>query len=155
MAHMYTLHRRHWVPIPLADTFAFFARPENLARITPPWLGFRMRTAEPVTMAEGLLLDYIIRVLGIPLRWRSRIIEYNPPHGFRDVQVIGPYRRWDHRHRFWAETDGTVVEDRVEYALPFGLLGRLAHGLFVRRQLAAIFDYRHRQIEVLLAQRAA
>ncbi len=155
MAQPYSLYRRQWLPIPLEEAFAFFERPENLARITPPWLGFQMRTAEPVTMAEGVFLDYTIRVLGLPVRWRSRILEYDPPHGFRDAQVVGPYRRWDHRHRFWAEAGGTVVEDRVEYALPFGIFGRGAHWLFVGRQLAAIFDYRQRRIEELLVQPAA
>jgi ligand-binding SRPBCC domain-containing protein len=95
-----TLSRRQWVPRTLHETFEFFERPQNLARITPPWLGFRILTPEPIRMVRGLTLDYTVRVLGVRSHWRSLISEYDPPASFRDVQLIGPYRRWDHRHRF-------------------------------------------------------
>jgi ligand-binding SRPBCC domain-containing protein len=138
------------VPRALGETFEFFERPENLARITPPWLGFRILTPAPIRMARGLTIDYTVQVLGMPTRWRSLIGEYDPPHAFRDVQVIGPYRRWDHRHRFRSARGGTVIEDFVEYELPLGPLGLLLHGLVVRRQLDAIFDYRQARIAALL-----
>jgi ligand-binding SRPBCC domain-containing protein len=147
-----TLYRRQWVPRTLHDTFAFFERPQNLARITPPWLGFRTLTPEPIRMARGLTLDYTVRVLGVRSHWRSLISEYDPPASFRDVQVIGPYRLWDHRHRFWREDGGTAIEDFVVYELPLGPLGVLVDRLTVRRQLDAIFDYRRAQIEALLAR---
>jgi ligand-binding SRPBCC domain-containing protein len=101
-----TLHRRQWVPRPLETVFDFFEHPENLALITPPWLGLRLRTPGPLTMRAGLVIDYHVRALGWTTRWRSLIAEYDPPYGFRDVQVIGPYRRWDHRHRFRREEGG-------------------------------------------------
>jgi ligand-binding SRPBCC domain-containing protein len=145
-----TLRRRQRVEWPLSDTFEFFERPENLALITPPWLGLRLLTPSPITMAVGIVLDYRVRVLGVRRPWRSLIAEYDPPHGFRDVQVIGPYRRWDHRHRFQAERGGTLIEDRVVYEVPLGPLGRLLDRLVIRRQLDQIFDYRRRRIEVLL-----
>jgi hypothetical protein len=88
-----TLHRRQWVPRPLETVFDFFEHPENLALITPPWLGLRLRTPGPLTMRAGLVIDYHVRALGWTTRWRSLIAEYDPPYGFRDVQVIGPYRR--------------------------------------------------------------
>lgn len=133
----------------LDETFDFFARPENLGRITPPWLGFRL-TSDDVAMRQGLRLHYRIRPLGIPRPWVSEITLYRPPHRFVDEQVRGPYRRWHHEHRFRAVDGGTEVTDEVTYALPFGVLGRLAHALLVRRQLEWIFEYRRRTLVELL-----
>jgi ligand-binding SRPBCC domain-containing protein len=151
---VYTLHRRAWVPAGLHQTFEFFERPQNLARITPPWLGFRILTPEPLVMARGLTIDYTVRVLGMRSHWRSLITEYDPPNAFRDVQVIGPYRLWDHRHRFWREQGGTAIEDFVVYEMPLGPIGALLNRLAVRRQLDAIFDYRQAQIATWLGQPA-
>lgn len=145
----YILEARLWLDRPRAEVFAFFAEPANLARITPPWLGFSLRTERPA-MAAGAVLDYRIAWLGLPLRWRTFIREWDPPVRFVDVQVRGPYARWEHRHLFLEERDGTVVEDRVTYRLPLGPLGRLAHTLVVRRQLAAIWEYRRRRVTELL-----
>jgi ligand-binding SRPBCC domain-containing protein len=139
------------VPRRLQETFEFFARPENLPRITPAWLGFRILTPPPLRMAQGLTIDYTVRALGLRHHWRSLISEYDPPHGFRDVQVIGPYRSWDHRHRFRRQDGGTLIEDVVVYELPLGPLGLLLHRVAVRRQLEAIFDFRRAQIAALLA----
>jgi ligand-binding SRPBCC domain-containing protein len=147
---VYTLECRQWVPSGPTPTFEFFERPANLPRITPPGLGFRILTPEPITMARGLIIDYRVRVLGLPMHWRSLIAEYDPPHGFRDVQVIGPYRLWDHRHRFRRDGAGTTIEDFVVYALPLGPVGALLNRLTVRRQLEAIFAYRRRRIGELL-----
>jgi ligand-binding SRPBCC domain-containing protein len=150
-----TLRCRQWVAHGLGETFAFFERPENLARITPPWLGFRLLTPTPVAMAAGLVLDYRVRVFGVATRWQSLISEYDPPHGFRDVQLIGPYRRWDHRHRFHAQDGGTTIEDVVVYEPPLGPLGALLDAVAIRRQLRAIFDYRRARIVALLGEGAA
>lgn len=150
----FVLERRQRVPLPLERTFAFFAEPGNLARITPSWLGFRIVTPPPLVMAEGLRLDYRVRVLGIPVRWRSLISVYEPPHVFRDVQLSGPYRRWEHTHTFRAADGGTVVEDRVVYELPLGPLGAVVHAVLIRRQLDAIFDYRRDRITALLPREA-
>ena len=145
-----TLQRRQWLSRRLDETFEFFARPENLPRITPAWLDFRIVTPAPITMARGLTLDYTIRLLGLRRPWRSAIVEYDPPHGFRDVQIVGPYRMWDHRHRFQSEQGGTLMEDVVVYEPPFGPLGAVANAVAIRRALAAIFDYRARRIGELL-----
>jgi len=145
MATEFVLSRRQLVPRPLDEVFGFFSNPANLARITPPWLGFRMVT--PLQeMREGLLIDYRIRPLGIPQRWRSAITLWDPPNRFVDEQVVGPYRSWHHLHEFLAVEDGTEIRDVVRYALPLGPLGRLAHALMVRRQLESIFAYRERVI---------
>ncbi|NIP83831.1 MAG: CDP-paratose 2-epimerase, partial [Gemmatimonadetes bacterium] len=127
----YTLHRVQRVPAPLDETFDFFSRPENLARITPPWLGFRM-VSDDVDMREGLRIEYRVRPLGLPWRWVSEITVWDPPRRFVDEQVTGPYARWRHEHRFGITGGGTEVTDTVTYALPFGPIGRLAHALLVR-----------------------
>ena len=118
----------------------FFSDAHNLERITPGFLKFRVLTPAPIELREGVVIDYALRVRGVPLRWRSEITVWDPPHRFVDRQVRGPYRRWVHEHRFVSlDGGGTLVEDRVEYAVPGG---RLVHALFVKRDVQAIFAYR-------------
>jgi hypothetical protein len=141
----YTLQRQQWVARALDRVFPFFARPENLALITPPGLGFRLLTPAPVTMEAGRVIDYTIRVLGLPVRWRTLITRYDPPHCFVDEQIAGPYSFWHHTHRFRELNGGTLLEDEVQYALPLMLAGPargLVHALYVRPALGRIFDYR-------------
>jgi ligand-binding SRPBCC domain-containing protein len=138
----YRLERIQTIPRPLGEVFAFFSDATNLERITPGFLGFRILTPRPIAMAPGTLIDYELRFHGLPLRWRTRIESFEPESGFCDVQVRGPYRRWIHRHEFEATDSGTRMRDLVEYELPLGPLGLLAHALFVRRSLERIFDHR-------------
>lgn len=126
----------------LPSVFAFFKDPRNLETITPPWLGFRIVAASDEVVRNGTRIRYRLRLFGIPMAWESRITEYVESSHFADEQVTGPYSRWYHRHRFRAVDGGVEMTDDVEYRLPFGLLGRLAHWLVVRHQLNAIFDYR-------------
>jgi NADH dehydrogenase len=136
------------VPRRLHDVFPFFARPQNLGRITPPSMAFRIRSQD-LEMRAGLEIDYALRPLpGIPASWRTRIATYDPPHTFTDVQLKGPYRRWEHHHRFTAVADGTRIDDRIEFELPLGRLGAIAGGL-VRSQLEQIFTYRARAVEAI------
>jgi ligand-binding SRPBCC domain-containing protein len=144
------LQSRVWLAKPRPEVFAFFGDPANLPRITPPWLHFRLLTPG-VAMAAGAVFVYRIAWLGLPLTWRTFIREYDPPYRFVDVQVRGPYARWEHRHRFVEEGGGTWMEDRVTYRLPLGPLGRLIHRLLVRRQLEAIWAYRTARLGELVS----
>ena len=131
---------------PIDDVFAFFANPQNLGRITPPGLGFEQLSTGVVTSA-GQRLEHRIRpLLGVPVRWRSHITRWEPPHAFEDVQERGPYRHWTHRHAFTAVDGGTRVDDEITYALPLGPLGDVVHGLVVRDQLLEIFRHRARTV---------
>jgi ligand-binding SRPBCC domain-containing protein len=150
---LHVLEREQLVPRPLDEVFSFFAQARNLERITPPWLRFEVLTPEPIAMAAGTLIDYRLRLRGIPLRWLSRIEEWEHERAFADRQLRGPYRLWHHRHEFAPRGGGTVVRDRVRYALPLGRLGSLAHGAFVRRDLERIFDYRRAAVRRLLDER--
>ena len=142
----YVLEFRLWLPRPREEVFPFFADPRNLARLDPSWLGLQLLSPLPNPLEAGTVFDFRIRWLGIPLRWRVLIREYDPPYRFVDVQVRGPYARWEHRHLFRAAEGGTWVEDRITYRLPLGPLGRLLHTLWVGRQLAAIFAHRRRRL---------
>lgn len=135
----HTFESRLVIPRPRGEVFAFFADAANLQRITPPWLKFRVLTPTPIAMAEGTLIDYRLRLHGVPLSWRTRISAWEPPHRFVDEQLRGPYRRWVHEHVFVEEDGGTTCLDRVEYAVPGGAL---VDRLFVRPDVERIFAFR-------------
>lgn len=143
---VHLLQREQVVPAAVDDVFAFFAEARNLERITPAWLRFEVLATAPSSVREGTLIDYRLRLHGVPLRWRSRIEQWEPGRAFVDRQIRGPYRLWHHRHEFEPTAEGTLVRDRVHYALPLGVLGTVGHALFVRRDLARIFDFRQRAI---------
>lgn len=145
------LDRQQRIQRPPNETFALFADAHRLEAITPPWLGFRVVTPAPIEMRPGALIDYRLRLRGVPVRWRTRIAVWEPGRRFVDVQVAGPYRLWHHTHEFEPDGgDGTVIRDTVRYALPLGPLGALAHLAFVRRDLERIFDFRREAIKRLL-----
>jgi ligand-binding SRPBCC domain-containing protein len=148
--NVHRLQREQYVDRPLADVFHFFAEAHNLERITPPWLSFTVLTPDPIEMRVGALIDYRLRVHGVPVRWTSRIEDWEPGSSFVDRQLRGPYGLWHHRHTFAEAGEGTVMRDEVDYAMPFGVLGDLAHSLFVRRDLERIFTYRHEAVPRLL-----
>jgi hypothetical protein len=138
----YVLEREQFLAAPLERVFAFFADARNLGEITPTWLGFRIRTPLPIETRAGAIIEYTLRLGGVPLFWRTRIAEWKPAERFVDEQERGPYARWVHEHEFRALGDGVLMRDRVRYALPFGPLGRAVHALAVRALLARIFDHR-------------
>lgn len=155
------LRREQLLRAPIERVFPFFADAGNLQRITPPEVGFSIETPLPVAMRVGALLDYRLRLFGVPFRWRTEITQWNPPHGFVDEQVRGPYRLWRHVHRFESvresvrqsvrqpvrdgEGDATKMIDEVHYALPLAPVGEIAH-FVVRAQLDRIFDFRARAV---------
>lgn len=147
---MSQLHTSLFLPRPLPEVFAFFAEAANLQRITPPWVDFRIVTPLPIEMRVGALIDYRLKVHGVPLNWRTAITAWDPPHHFVDTQVKGPYWRWVHSHRFRAAPGGTLVDDTVDFAVPGGWP---IERLFVRRDLTGIFL--HRQHATLAAFEAA
>ncbi len=146
----YELRCSLYAPLPIGKVFRAFEQPRNLARITPRWLRFEIRSQGELGMRTGLEIDYTIRWLGIPMPWRSRITAYDPPRLFVDEQVRGPYRYWHHHHGFKADGNCTIVSDCVEYALPLGLLGAMAHALAVKWQLLGIFRFRQSEVAKLL-----
>lgn len=143
---MHVLERSQRVERPLGEVFAFYADARNLEQITPPWLRFRVVTPGPIVMAPGTLIEYRLRLHGLPVRWLTRIEEWEPGRRFVDAQVKGPYRLWHHTHEFEPDGDGTLVRDVVRYALPLGPLGELARRAFVARDLERIFAYRQRTV---------
>ena len=135
----FRINREVWLPQPREKVFEFFADPRNLEKLTPSWLRFEVLDPDSIAMETGATINYRLRLRGIPLRWRSRIARWDPPCGFVDVQVRGPYREWIHQHGFESSRGGTLVSDRVDYAV---LGGRLVNRLLVRRDLERIFDFR-------------
>jgi len=147
---IYTIERRQIISKPVEQVFSFFADVENLDRITPRWMRFRIRTPAPVAMHAGARIEYTIRWRGLPIRWLTEIEEWLPGKRFVDRQVRGPYRLWHHTHGFEEAGDKTIMEDIVRYALPLGPIGRIAHAVLVRRDLERIFDFRASRIQELM-----
>jgi ligand-binding SRPBCC domain-containing protein len=139
--HTYFIEREQWLPKSVDEVFQFFSRPENLQVITPTWLDFRM-VETPRALQAGSLIRYRLRWRGLPIRWTTEISEWNPPYGFVDREVSGPYALWNHEHWFTAKDGGTIMRDRVTYALPLGVIGRMAQHMCVKRDLEALFDFR-------------
>jgi len=171
----YHLEFEHWIPFPPERVFRFFADPHNLPRIMPPASATRILRLDLVpprhpesaesTVGEPNLFAGIGSTIvtsfrpfpALPFRalWVARITEFEWDHHFADVQEKGPFHSWHHRHEFVAEmrgsAPGTLVRDLIDYEIGFGLLGRLAQGLFVARQMQSIFTHRQKVLQSLLA----
>lgn len=154
MSHR-TLERVQFIQRPRSEVFAFFSDATNLERITPPFLRFRIVTPTPIDIREGALLDYRLRLFGIPFAWRTRIDVFEPDRRFIDTQLRGPYSLWRHLHEFAEVDGGTRMLDRVDYDVPLGPLGDLARALFVTRTVERIFDFRAHAIDGLLGAQQA
>ncbi len=116
-------------------------------------MSFKIKTPQPIAMHEGTLIDYEIRLFGVPMKWRTLIEVWQPEEKFVDLQLRGPYTLWRHTHTFEEVSGGTMVRDRVEYALPLGPLGGIAHAIFVKRQLKTIFDFRAKAMREIFPAR--
>lgn len=148
---MYILEREQMIPLSKSQTFAFFGDAMNLEAITPPFLHFRVLTQAPIEMQAGTLLDYRLSLFGIPFYWQTLIEQWSPDNTFVDRQLSGPYKLWHHTHTFEElAANQTMMRDRVLYRIPYGIFGKLAHALFVRRALKIIFEYRREMTARLL-----
>ncbi|MCU1287783.1 MAG: CDP-paratose 2-epimerase [Acidobacteria bacterium] len=144
------LARKLVLNLPRAKVFDFFADAVNLERITPPELNFHIATAQPIDIRQGALIDYRLKLRGLPLIWKTEISVWNPPFEFVDRALKSPYKQWIHRHTFTEiEENKTLIEDEVRYRLPMEPLGDLAH-FFVRRELDYIFDFRQKTVAEIL-----
>lgn len=146
---IYNLQRKQILPISLKEAWAFFSTPKNLSRITPDHMGFKIlyQSGGEKTYA-GQIIRYKVNVLpGIHAHWVTEITHVAEPHYFVDEQRFGPYALWHHQHHFKETPEGVEMTDEVNYAIPLGILGRLANSLFVQRQVNAIFDHRYRVLE--------
>ena len=144
---VYSLHFKQKINRSLKEVFDFFSKPENLATITPKKLDFTILTPTPIKMMKGQIIDYTIRLIAFKIHWRTLITEYEPPYSFIDQQIKGPYLIWHHEHLF-KEVDGSVeIYDNIHYTIPFGILGRLLHRIWIKRDLEKIFLYRKKIID--------
>ena len=148
---MFHFHDELWLPRSQDEVFPFFADAANLGEITPPWVKFQVLTPRPIVMQAGTLIDYRIRVHGLPIRWRTEITEWTPPYRFVDIQLRGPYTLWHHTHTFEEKGGGTLCSDNVTYR-PRG--GVIIQRLFVRKDVERIFAYRRKRLLELFPARA-
>lgn len=140
----YVLTAEQWLPRPLSEVFEFFSDAHNLQKLTPGNLNFQVISDSPIEMRVGTLIDYRLRLRGLPLRWRSLISVWEPPYRFVDEQVQGPYRHWHHEHMFEPEAEGTICRDRVHYTVPGG---GLIHRWLVQPDLQRIFQFRRAALQ--------
>jgi len=150
MGRIHRLFRTQLVGRPLPEVFTFFSDASNLEPLTPRFLHFRILTPMPIAMRAGARIDYQLSLFGVPVRWRTRITDWQPGKRFVDEQESGPYALWRHTHEFEARGTSTLVRDVVDYREPLGPVGTVAHVLFVRRTLDRIFDFRRDAISRLL-----
>lgn len=140
---------QHTFEQPLTAVFKFFSDAHNLVLITPPQLHLKVLTPAPIKMFAGTLIDYRLKLHGIPLRWQTEITAWHPPHAFVDEQRRGPYRLWRHTHTFKETAEGVVIGDSIEYAV-WG--NRLIDKFFVRPDIEKIFAYRSAQLDKIFHQ---
>ena len=150
--HLYELHFCQFIHQPIEQVFSFFSRSENLEQITPQYLNFKIETFSPIKMKWGQKINYTITLKGIPIRWSSLISLYDPPNSFVDEQIRGPFSLWHHTHTFREKNGGTVIGDYVRYAIPMGIIGRIANNIFVEKDLRYIFQHRQTMISKLFSK---
>ena len=144
------LLREQHLDAPLERVFPLFADAGNLEALTPPLLNFRIVSELPIEMRIGAVIEYRLRVHLFPVLWRTRIVEWDPPYRFVDMQERGPYALWHHTHTFEADGEGTLMRDQVRWRIGYGGAGELARRMFVQRDLESIFDFRRQAIGGLL-----
>lgn len=142
-----TLIVKQFFKQPKSELFPFFSDAKNLETITPPWLHFKILEQSTPSISQGTEFKYQLSLFGISVYWRSLISQWNPDISFVDEQIEGPYRRWHHVHYFENYQGGTVMTDRVDYALPFGPLGDVFGGLWTDKRVREIFEFRKQKLQ--------
>jgi ligand-binding SRPBCC domain-containing protein len=151
---VYQLHRKQFLPISIEEAWSFFSSPKNLQNITPDYMGFVIKSGADSAMYAGQLITYTVSpVLGIPMGWVTEITHVDSPNYFVDNQRFGPYAMWHHKHFFKVVENGVEMEDIVDYKLPLGFLGSIAHTVFVKNKLKQIFDYREKKLTELFGNK--
>lgn len=147
----YSIYRKQILPISLDDAWTYFSVPGNLNEITPPDMGFKTLSNLKLEKAyAGQIITYHVSpLLGIPMFWMTEITHVRDKEYFVDEQRFGPYAFWHHQHFFTAVEGGVLMEDIVHYKLPLGILGAIAHSVFVKRKLQNIFDYREKVLKTM------
>lgn len=140
----YAFDAELWLPQAPEELFAFFSDAHNLQVITPAFLRFHVLTPKPIDMHAGTLIEYRLKVRGVPIRWLTKITEWEPPHRFVDEQLRGPYRLWQHEHSFTEHDGATKIRDHLEFRSRGGPVAPILHRLFVNRDVESIFQYRTR-----------
>lgn len=145
----YQLSREQQLYCDIDTAWSFFSSPNNLSKITPKDMGFTVLSKDiQPEIFEGMLIDYTVSpILGIPLKWQTKITQVDKNKSFTDFQEKGPYKYWNHFHEFIPNKDGVLMKDTVDYELPMGFLGKIAHQAFVKKKLVSIFDYRYQVLE--------
>lgn len=146
---MRTLERESVIKAPIEKVFDFFSKAENLNIITPPQLKFDIITPMPITIKEGTIIDYKIKISGLSFKWRTKITDWEPPNRFIDIQTKGPYKMWVHEHTFTADGNNTVMKDKVNYISKGWFLEPLIQRFFVRKRVEDIFDYRQKKLSAI------
>jgi ligand-binding SRPBCC domain-containing protein len=150
---IYTLHSKQNLPITIDKAWEFLSSPKNLKTITPEYMGFEIKSGAEKPMFAGQIIQYIVTpVLGIPTKWVTEITHVDNKKYFVDEQRFGPYALWHHKHFLREIPGGVEMEDIVDYKLPFGLLGQLAHPFLVKPKLKEIFDYRQQKLIALFGE---
>ena len=149
---IYELERKVYIRAPVEEVFSFFSRAENLNSITPPWLRFQILTPLPIIMEKQTRIDYSLHLFGFRFVWKTEITDWQPPYLFVDKQISGPYRYWEHTHRFEKIRQGTQMEDIVRYAVPGFVFAPLIHFFFVRPRLEKIFSFREETLLRLFSE---
>ncbi|MCW3083386.1 MAG: hypothetical protein JWP12_752 [Bacteroidetes bacterium] len=146
---MHTLIKETIINRPIAEVFDFFSKAENLDKITPPDMQLRIISPQPIIIQKGTLIDYKIKVSGIPFKWQTLISEWNPPYRFIDKQLKGPYNTWIHEHTFEERNGKTYMKDYVQFRSPGFFLEPLINKLFVEKKIKAIFEFREKILKEL------
>ena len=135
---IYTFYKEQFVPSDMDTVFEFFSRPENLEKITPSSMGFNIITPSPIEMKEGAIIDYTVKIMGVPMRWRTMITSYKKNEYFVDEQLKGPYSYWHHRHSFKEVEGGVLIIDEITYALPIQAFRKIVHPVLIKPQIEQI-----------------